>query len=265
MRILLVNDDGLGAPGLQAMEQAAVGDHDVVVVAPASERSAVSQGFTFHRSYRVRRLGEAVYSVDGTPVDCVMFALTQLGPFDAVCSGINQGANLAWDVWYSGTVGGALEAARRGVPAMAVSLDTLSWPGPHRFDVAAQMLVEYWRAGLWDVARDGAVVNVNFPSEPRLARQMPRLALPGHYVYNQNELEVRSLGPAAWESRVVQTRTLPEPSPETDGRLVRGGPTVSLLTAALRGEGEGGALTLARWVEHFRMRGAQGDAMQRGR
>ncbi len=265
MRILLVNDDGLGAPGLQAMEQAAAGDHDVVLVAPASERSAVSQGFTFHRSYRVRRLSGAVYSVDGTPVDCVMFALAQLGPFDAVCSGINKGANLAWDVWYSGTVGGALEAARRGVPAMAVSLDTLSWPGPPLFDVAAQALVEYWRTGLWDVARDGAVVNVNFPNEARLVRESPRLALQGQYVYNQNELEVRPLGPGEWESRVVQPRTLLEPSPDTDGRLVREGPTVSLLTVALSGEGEGRAVNLARWVDHFRMRGAQRDAIPGGR
>lgn len=265
MRVLLVNDDGLGAPGLQALEQAAERDHEVVVVAPASERSAVSQAFTFHRSYRVERIREAVYSVEGTPVDCVMFALDQLGPFDAVCSGINKGANLAWDVWYSGTVGGALEAARRGLPAMAVSLDTLTWPGAHRFDVAAQRLVDYWRAGLWDVPRDGVVVNVNFPNEPKLARQSPRLALQGEYVYNQNELEVQPLGPGEWEARVVQPRTIPEPSPDSDGHLVRGGPTMSLLMTARRGGGEGAVANLARWLEDFRMRRAHGDAIQGGR
>ncbi len=262
MRILLVNDDGLGAPGLQAMEHAAARDHEVVVAAPASERSAVSQGFTFHRSYRVQRMRDGVYRVDGTPVDCVMFALAQLGSFDAVCSGINRGANLAWDVWYSGTVGGALEAARHGVPAMAASLDTLRWPGTPRFDVAAETLTDYWRAGLWDVARDGAVVNVNFPNEPSLARRMPRVALLGQYTYNRNELDVRPLGPAEWEARVVQPETISDPGPDTDGGLVRTGPTLSLLTAAQHGRAEGAMANLARWADAFRTQREQGDAIQ---
>lgn len=259
MRILLINDDGLGAPGLQALERAAVQDHDVVVVAPVSERSAVSQGFTFHRSYRVQRMADAVYGVEGTPVDCVMFALTQLGAFDAVCSGINKGANLAWDVWYSGTVGGALEAARRGVPAMAVSLDTVGWPDPYHFDAAADALMSYWRGGLWDAAGHGLVINVNFPNEPALARHVPRLAPQGQYVYNQNELDVLPLSSGQWEARVVQPRTVPDPSPDTDGQLIRTGPTVGWVATGTGTAAAQVPADLTRWFEDFRARFSAGD------
>jgi 5'-nucleotidase len=165
-RVLLVNDDGVGATGLDLLT-AAVADlsDDVWVVAPASERSGASQSISLATPLRARRLGERLFAVDGTPVDCVVLALCELldRPPDLVLSGVNRGANLADDIAYSGTCGAAQEAARRGIPAVALSLAVL--PGG----------VEEWgctRAALPEVLRRitasdvPGFLNVNFPSVP---------------------------------------------------------------------------------------------------
>src|SRR5256885_4674876 len=123
--ILVSNDDGVRAPGIVALAQALAETADVVVAAPDRERSATSHSISLDRPLRVDEIEPGVFSIDGTPVDCVYLALLHLCPRPpALCvSGINNGFNLGSDVFYSGTVAAALEAALRGVPAIAFSLE----------------------------------------------------------------------------------------------------------------------------------------------
>jgi len=123
MRILVSNDDGYLAGGIQTLARAAATLGDVRVVAPDREQSATSHSLTLHYPLRVRKASEGVQMVDGTPTDCVMLAIGELleeRP-DFVLSGINHGANMGDDVLYSGTVAAAMEATVLGIPAIALS------------------------------------------------------------------------------------------------------------------------------------------------
>ncbi len=123
-RILITNDDGYFSPGVQALAAAFAPLGDVTLVAPLVEASAVGHALTLRRPLRLERVSEGVYSVDGTPTDCVNIAVDEVlpAPPDLVVSGINKGLNVGDDVTYSGTVAGALEAALLGYQAIAVSL-----------------------------------------------------------------------------------------------------------------------------------------------
>lgn len=122
MLLLLTNDDGIHAPGLETLARAASRYADVRVVAPDTERSGVSHAITLYKPLRLREIRDGWISCDGTPTDCVYLALHQLGlKPDLVLSGINPGPNLGHDVLYSGTVAGALEGAHWGVPSIALS------------------------------------------------------------------------------------------------------------------------------------------------
>lgn len=140
MRILLTNDDGIHAPGIEAMHTQLTGSRahpdplgEVFTVAPQTVQSATSHGITFHTALmtkNVRINGQEGIAVDGRPADCTKLALTNLWPErygdasrpDLVISGMNAGANCGINVIYSGTVAAAIEAAFLGVPAIAVSL-----------------------------------------------------------------------------------------------------------------------------------------------
>src|SRR5258707_5333713 len=128
MRSMLVtNDDGVQSPGIHALAAALRPLGDVTIVAPVSESSAIGHALTLARPLRLERVGRdgAVFSVDGTPTDCVNIALTMVleRKPDLVVSGINKGYNLGDDVTYSGTVAGAMEGALLGIPSIAVSLE----------------------------------------------------------------------------------------------------------------------------------------------
>ncbi len=124
MRILLTNDDGVNAPGLQALRNRLQSMSDVTIVAPDRERSAVSHALTLRNPIRFKKIENHVFSVDGTPADAVFIALTRIMKDEMpslVISGINRGANVGDDVFYSGTVAGAREAAMHGVQSFAIS------------------------------------------------------------------------------------------------------------------------------------------------
>src|SRR5215468_1676012 len=123
-KILVTNDDGYFSQGIAALVGALESVGEVTMVAPASEQSATAHSLTLTRPLRARQIGERQYTVDGTPTDCVLLALTKILPEqpDIVVSGINHGANLGDDVTYSGTVAGALEASVFKVPGIAISL-----------------------------------------------------------------------------------------------------------------------------------------------
>jgi 5'-nucleotidase len=176
--VLLSNDDGVGAPGLAGLRDALVEHADVVVCAPEQNQSAASHALSLHRILRLRRItaegGRATtFAVDGTPADCVYVALhagTRILPRrpDLVVSGMNHGLNLGIDVFYSGTVAAAREAALRGIPSIALSADA----GADRAassrlgaTLAMEMLAAFTRstASKAPGRRPAALLNVNFP------------------------------------------------------------------------------------------------------
>jgi 5'-nucleotidase len=162
--ILLTNDDGVQAAGINALRQAALPLWDTVIVAPDREQSAQSHALTLSRPLRASEVSEGVYSVDGTPTDCMMLALRGLldRKPDLAISGINHGANLGDDVIYSGTVAGAAEAALLGLPSLAVSM-----VDPERTDPAwaAGITVKIVREVLRNTLPRGVFLNVNIPPE----------------------------------------------------------------------------------------------------
>jgi 5'-nucleotidase len=121
--IMITNDDGIESDGIKALADAMVGLGDVVVAAPARQQSAVSHSISLSHPLRVKPLGESRYAISGTPADACFLGLFELCPRvpDIVVSGINHGANVGTDLYYSGTMAGAMEAAIRGIPAIAVS------------------------------------------------------------------------------------------------------------------------------------------------
>ena len=123
MQILVANDDGILAPGIQVLAEACSAVGQVTVVAPDREQSAQSHALTMSRPLRPVRRPDGTWQVDGTPTDCVMLAIEALMPVrpDFVFSGINHGPNMGEDVLYSGTVSAAMEAVVLGIPGIAFS------------------------------------------------------------------------------------------------------------------------------------------------
>src|SRR5213596_2963445 len=144
MRILLSNDDGYFAPGLERLAAALAPHAEITVVAPERDRSGASNSLTLDRPLSVRRAPNGFLFVNGTPTDCVHLAVTGLLDRlpDMVISGINLGANMGDDTIYSGTVAGATEGYLLGIPSLAVSLTNMV--GGH-FETAAAVVLELLR------------------------------------------------------------------------------------------------------------------------
>ena len=187
--ILVTNDDGVNAPGITALGAALGEIADVVVAAPDRERSATSHSISLDRPLRVDELEPGVFSIDGTPVDCVYLALLHLVPRrPALCvSGINNGFNLGSDVFYSGTVAGALEAALRDVPAIALSLERGRPPDFTQAAIFARALVGEVLARGERAIPAGALLNVNLPAGAIAGYEITRL---GKRVY-RDQVSVR--------------------------------------------------------------------------
>jgi len=169
VRILITNDDGIAAPGIEALWLAVRDLGEVTVVAPDTERSAVGHAITLAEPLRVAAFtgpgGLTGHAVSGTPADCVKIAVRAIlsQPPDLVLSGINQGANLGTNLLYSGTVSAATEAAMLGLPAAAFSLADRHY---HDFSAAAafarRLALEIGSRGL----PRGISLNVNVPPLP---------------------------------------------------------------------------------------------------
>ena len=132
--ILVTNDDGVYAPGVRALFEAMRSLGEAVIVAPERDNSAVSHALTMNRPLRVMELENSIYTLDGTPTDCVTLAVNKILPAkpDLIVSGINPGANLGDDISYSGTVSAAIEGTMYGIPSLAFSL---AGPPPYNFEV----------------------------------------------------------------------------------------------------------------------------------
>lgn len=165
MKILLSNDDGYFAPGLNILAEHIAQLAEVMVVAPERNRSGASNSLTLDRPLSVRKASNGFYYVNGTPTDCVHIALTGLMEDmpDMVISGINDGANMGDDTIYSGTVAAAMEGYLLGIPSIAVSM---SQHNSTHFETAAKVAVElvqhYQKHGF----SSPTLLNVNVPDIP---------------------------------------------------------------------------------------------------
>ncbi|WP_374283631.1 5'/3'-nucleotidase SurE [Novosphingobium sp.] len=188
MRILLTNDDGIFAPGLEVLERIARQfSDDVWICAPAEEQSGAGHSLTLGRPVRLRQHGERRFSVSGTPTDSVMMALRKVMPGkpDLILSGVNRGANLGDDVTYSGTVSAAIEGALAGIRSIALSQvyakegmgDDVPFAAAEAWGVRAI-------APLLDAPfAERTLVNINFPPIAAEAVQGIRVVRQGFHDY----------------------------------------------------------------------------------
>ena len=227
MRILLTNDDGIHAPGLEVLEAiAAELSDDIWVVAPAEEMSGAGHSLTLTVPVRLRRHGERRFSVVGTPTDSVMMALghvmQEVKP-DLVLSGVNRGGNLAEDVTYSGTVSAAMEGTLYGVRSIALSQVMSDLTTTEAFATARAWGPRVLRPLIDMEWQKGVLLNVNFPP-------VAPDAVTGVQVAEQG---FRDLGQTAIERRTDTRgfdyfwfglgRESPQPGHETDLKAMRQG------------------------------------------
>ena len=170
MKILLTNDDGYNAPGILALYEILKPHHQVILIAPDREKSAVGHGITLNTPIRINKInvtpGDEVYAVSGTPADCIKLGLFELctTPPDLVISGINPGSNTGININYSGTVAAAREAAFNGILSMAVSIfrteNTIDFQGMAQFVAQLADKIHDYRLPA------GTFLNINAPGIP---------------------------------------------------------------------------------------------------
>lgn len=168
MKILLTNDDGINAQGIQTLINKLVNLGQIYVVAPEGERSASSQAITMNRPIRVDEINYNIenvkaWSISGTPTDCVKLAIETLLPEkpDLVISGINAGPNMGNDVLYSGTVSAAIEGALHKIPSIAISLN--KWQDCD-FSYAAEFIWKFVDKNFKNDWQDSTLLNINIPA-----------------------------------------------------------------------------------------------------
>ncbi len=196
LRILVTNDDGIHAPGLEvAVKIAHALTDDVWVVAPENEQSGASHSLTLADPLRLRQVQERRYAVTGTPTDCVMMACLSIlehEPPSLILSGVNSGSNLADDVTYSGTVAGAMEGCALGIPSIALSQETgeggrlnLDWSAAetHGAAVVRQLIAAGWPKDI--------LMNINFPAIAAGAVAGVALVPQGRYDLQSTEIHQR--------------------------------------------------------------------------
>jgi len=169
MKILLTNDDGIYAQGLWALYRELSGRHEVTVIAPDRERSAIGYGITLNAPLRLDKInvnGEfSGYAVSGTPVDCIKLGVLEILKTrpDLVIAGINPGANVGININYSGTVSAAREAALYGIPAIAVSVQGRA---DDNYDETARFVAFLAGNVIERGLPFGTILNVNIPEVP---------------------------------------------------------------------------------------------------
>ena len=229
MKILIVNDDSISAPGIAVLAWAAAKLGQVWIAAPAEQCSALSQKLTLRELISLEEAGdfpapvEKAWRIGGTPVDCVKVALTNLmgEKPDVVLSGINNGYNVGQDIAYSGTLGAAFEAQRHGIPAIAFSA-----PSDHYLDAMEPYLLPILKELTEKRAEPGAVWNVNFPAvkerKPLRGILRERMVAPVS-MYQEKYVPVRQEDGTIW----LECQGYPTPNemiPEgTDAAAVRAG------------------------------------------
>lgn len=264
-RILVVNDDGFEAQGLQVLvgELNAVGE--VVVSVPDGNRSGASHSFTaFSQIQTIRRIEvpgavEAV-ATSGTPADAVDFGLTVLGadrPFDLVVSGINRGANVGEIAHLSGTVGAAMQGALRGVPSIAVSLDSQATDAAGTARFTADFVRDYLERG----AAPGVVLSINVPKASADQPQGTVIApMAGLYaqIESYSKISTTADGTEQWQANVVLNDEAPADS-DTLGYLAG---LITITPLAFDWTDREALDQLKGWAQDWGHRAAVGDEKQ---
>lgn len=168
MKVLLSNDDGVLAPGIRSLYKELSPHYQTTIIAPLEERSTTGHSLSLDRPLRLERLEDNIYGCSGFPGDCVLTGLGHLlkgekRP-DVVISGINRGANLGQDMYYSGTVAAAREAAFHGVAAISVSLVLTDLLDEHRYHVGAKFIRLALEAGMHKLCAPLTLININVPN-----------------------------------------------------------------------------------------------------
>ncbi len=192
MRILITNDDGINAPGLEVLTEIATTlagpKGEVWTVAPAFEQSGVGHCISYTHPMMIAELGPRRFAAEGSPADCVLAALYDVMPDhpDLVLSGVNRGNNAAENALYSGTIGGAMEAALQGLPAIALSqfmgpaTSTLEDPFQAARVHGADLVRRLVDNGHWDLSDYRVFYNINFPPLGAAAVKGTRVAAQGY-------------------------------------------------------------------------------------
>ncbi|MDY6915346.1 MAG: 5'/3'-nucleotidase SurE [Candidatus Cloacimonadota bacterium] len=208
MNILLTNDDGINAAGINILyDNLKRKGHKLVVVAPDKEQSATSHSITLHNPLRIIKQKKNFYAVTGTPTDCVILAeqVITSDDIDLVISGINAGPNMGEDVLYSGTVAAALEAMFLKIPSIAISM--ASFIDLH-FKTGAKFIVELLDKGMADIIKEGEIFNINVPNKKYEEVKGVKITQLGHrhyddFVTQQCDPRGRNIywigGKAVWE------------------------------------------------------------------
>jgi 5'-nucleotidase len=180
--ILVTNDDGVHSPGIIALYRAMKDLGDAYIVAPDRERSAAGHSLTMHRPLRAEEIRERVFSLNGTPTDCVTIGINKLLPKrpGLVVSGINRGANLGDDITYSGTVSAAVEGTIFGIPSLAFSLIA---DRHYHFETAAFFAVKMASYALEHSLPYDTLLNVNIPNVPKEEIRGVKFTRQGKRVY----------------------------------------------------------------------------------
>jgi 5'-nucleotidase len=169
MRVLLANDDGVMAPGIRSLHKELSPFFDTTVIAPLEERSTTGHSLSLDKPLRLEKLEDKIYGCSGFPADCVLMGLGHVMKSnrpDVVVSGTNRGANLGQDLYYSGTIAAAREAAFHDVPALAVSLVFNAVNELHHYDVASKVIKWCLEEGLYKHCSPYTLININVPNIP---------------------------------------------------------------------------------------------------
>ncbi|MEQ9617908.1 MAG: 5'/3'-nucleotidase SurE [Deltaproteobacteria bacterium] len=187
--ILISNDDGINSEGLHKLHETLKALGEVVVVAPDRDQSAVSHSLSLYRPLRIERVSDSVYTVDGTPTDCINLAVNGIMKDqkpDLIVSGINKGENLGDDITYSGTVSAAMEGALLGVPSIAVSL---AGKNNFKFDAASYYSESVSKFVLETALPKDTILNVNIPGLQRDEIKGIKVTRQGKRVYGEPIVE----------------------------------------------------------------------------
>jgi 5'-nucleotidase len=163
MKILLTNDDGYNSDGIQALYRVLSEDHDVFFAAPLTQKSSAGHAVSLFKPMKLKKITGGC-AIDGTPADCIKVALFGLYKdikFDLVVSGINNGANMGCDIFYSGTVAGAREGLLNGIPGIACSMQRMG--GCKDYDTAAGFINRLISKLTGNILSKQVVLNINFP------------------------------------------------------------------------------------------------------
>ena len=230
MRILITNDDGINAPGLAVLQKIAqdvAGETgEVWTVAPAFEQSGVGHCISYAHPSLLSQMGPRRFAAEGSPADCVLAGVYHVMPQrpDLVLSGVNRGNNAAENTLYSGTIGGAMEAALQDIPAIALSQyfgpDNAKLDDPFEASVAhgAALVRDLWTHGGWDDAPYRLFYNVNFPPTPADGVQGRRVVRQGKRPTTRFSIEAQT-SPTGRDFMWIKGGPQHEPTgPDTDAQ-----------------------------------------------